>query len=233
MTVQLPPVIEAASWRIAAEICRAAPSLLIRQMHPGGGQYDCLSLRNEAGRHFADLNRKGTLHVFARFDGREPEKESWDTWSELSHLDATALVTETRRRLGQAVPARLPASTARMLLYRFVAACLGMHTFAGSRWSCVSVAHDSSGFEECYVRPEARKFAGLGAELGDLASPFAADRAPHWWFLLKNESPLLALCENGRVGTLDGNIVSLPDIYRGSGGIAPTLWYLLGVHLDL
>ena len=163
MTMHLPPVIEAASWRIAAEICRAAPSLLIRQTHPGGGQYDCLSLRDEAGRHFADLNRKGALHVFACFDGREPEKESWDAWSELPHLDAAALVTETRRRLGQAVPARLPASTARMLLYRFVAACLGMHTFARSRWSCVSVAHDSSGFEGYYVRPEARKFAGLSA----------------------------------------------------------------------
>ena len=50
---------------------------------------------------------------------------------------------------------------------------------------------------------------------------------------MKNESPLLALCENGRVGTSDGSTASLPDIYRDLGGIAPTLWHLLRAHLDL
>ncbi|MBE7157340.1 MAG: hypothetical protein INR62_02685 [Rhodospirillales bacterium] len=227
------PVVEAASWRIATEICRASPSVLIRQTHPGGGQYDCLSLRDEAGRHFADLNRKGTLHIFARFDGREPEKESWDAWPELLRLDITELVAEMRRRLGQDLPTRLSSSTPRVLLYRFVAACLGMHAFARGRWSCVSVAHDSSGSEGCYVRPEAREFAGLSAELGGLASDWAAERAPHWWLLMKNDSPLLALCDNGRVGTLSGDTCSLPDIYRNSGGVAPALWHLLGPHLDL
>lgn len=95
------------------------------------------------------------------------------------------------------------------------------------------MAHDSSGFEECYIWPEARKFAGLSTELGNLTSAFATDRASRWWLLLKNELPLLALCEGGQVESSSGDTDFLPDVYREAGGIAPTLWHFLRPHLDL
>ena len=38
-------MIEAASWHVAAELVRKAPSALtVAELHPGGGQYDCLTV---------------------------------------------------------------------------------------------------------------------------------------------------------------------------------------------
>lgn len=79
MTDDLVPILqllEAASWRLAAELLRRSPARLrLIETHPGGGQYDCLTLLDRA--HLGDgeavgslyLNRVGRAHVFSRFDG--------------------------------------------------------------------------------------------------------------------------------------------------------------------
>ena len=45
MTTLTPALTELASWTLATEVMRRAPELLrIIETHPGGGQYDCLSM---------------------------------------------------------------------------------------------------------------------------------------------------------------------------------------------
>ena len=52
----------AASWDIAARLSAAGPpDLRVFQTHPGGGQYDCLTLASPA--FHIDINRRGSIHV--------------------------------------------------------------------------------------------------------------------------------------------------------------------------
>ncbi len=78
-------VLEAASWRLAAELCRRHPDRLrIYELHPGGGQYDCLSIAvaGESPRSLIQLNRNGSIHIEGRWDGRAPQVEprSWTAY---------------------------------------------------------------------------------------------------------------------------------------------------------
>jgi hypothetical protein len=36
-------LMEIASWRLLTEMVRRSPDLRIYELHPGGGQYDCLA----------------------------------------------------------------------------------------------------------------------------------------------------------------------------------------------
>lgn len=55
-------VVEAASWQLAAQVCRHIPDLVIRQTCLCGGFYDCLF--DSRGVNVADCNRHGSVHVF-------------------------------------------------------------------------------------------------------------------------------------------------------------------------
>jgi hypothetical protein len=82
-----PQWIEIASWRMVSELHRRYPDLFnVIETHPGGGQYDCLSLYDHKERHIADFNRRGSLHVFAGF-GDSATPGSFDIWSEMSNSE--------------------------------------------------------------------------------------------------------------------------------------------------
>jgi hypothetical protein len=56
-----PNQIEYLSWRVMAQILeRIDGELFIADLHPGGGQYDCLSLVTSAPEIVLMLNRNGT-----------------------------------------------------------------------------------------------------------------------------------------------------------------------------
>lgn len=52
----------AQSWWLASELARRHPELLIIETHPGGGQYDCLSLVKDE-QTLIDVNRVGSIHI--------------------------------------------------------------------------------------------------------------------------------------------------------------------------
>ncbi len=147
------PVVDAASWKIASELSRRSPGLVIRASHPGGGQYDCLSLHHHELGHVADINREGSFHVVRRLDDRATTGSSWRIWSEVITLDSRRLVDQASHRIGQRVPAKLPPTTRRVLVYRLIAFIVGMNAFSGKRWTCSSGVHDSSGMEGSSIDP--------------------------------------------------------------------------------
>lgn len=63
---QLPSaVVDAASWRIAAELVAGVPGARLHEYHDGGGQYDQLAVVTRDERVRLDVNRNGSLHVLA------------------------------------------------------------------------------------------------------------------------------------------------------------------------
>jgi len=62
-------LIEAASWRLAAEVCRHLPHLAIIETHPGGGLYDCLTLVTSDFKPVARLNRVGSVVLHQVWEG--------------------------------------------------------------------------------------------------------------------------------------------------------------------
>ena len=57
-----PTQITALSWRVVAAVSQRVPDIQVFHLHPGGGQYDVLSIR--IGRsEVADLNRNGRIHI--------------------------------------------------------------------------------------------------------------------------------------------------------------------------
>ena len=58
-------LLNAASWRLAAELVSAIPGARVRELHPGGDQYDVLAVLTDDGRVHLDINRNGGLHVHA------------------------------------------------------------------------------------------------------------------------------------------------------------------------
>jgi hypothetical protein len=93
-------MIEAASWRLTAEIVRRYPRrFAVIETHPGGGQYDCISLidQDEASSlRGIDLNRVGSVWVHKR-DGSD---WAWrGSWLEMVAVeDARPLLDRLCRR---------------------------------------------------------------------------------------------------------------------------------------
>jgi len=63
---ELPPtLVEAASWRRGADVA-ALPGSKVLKLHPGGGQYDVLSVQpdgQQAPTAVFHINRPGSLHT--------------------------------------------------------------------------------------------------------------------------------------------------------------------------
>ena len=86
-------VLEAASWRLASELVRRHPvTTRILHTHPGGGQYDCLTITSPNGDGGSvQLNRNGTIQVDDRFDGRTGELWEPTDWDDYLRADPREL----------------------------------------------------------------------------------------------------------------------------------------------
>lgn len=221
------PVVEAASWRVLSEICRRMPGARIRHLHPGGGQYNSLTLWHSEFEYFVHLNRPGSFHVFARVDSRPNESGSWQIWSAFQEQDLPTVVDEACRRIGLAAPTKLPTSTPVVLIYRFIAELLATQAFTKERWYCVSAALDSSGFEGSYVLPAAKLFPALRFDLESRDESQRFQRATEWWIVFRDGEPALALHEDGKAVLLDRAEFDLPALYKGDRRIGPIVRQVL------
>jgi hypothetical protein len=216
MTRLSPQLVEVASWRVAAELVRRYPGLTVIETHPGGGQYDCLSILGPSGH--LDLNRQGSAHVLEPFSPDAPGGPWADFWDELA---AAPDPKETLDRLCAlaglpAMPVPPPATPA-SAAYGFVAAFLTHATFGRVRWECRNGYHDSAGMEGSGVNgglfipfPAAEEALGRhddGDVLGQAAYRF--------WFLLREGKPKLCLeAPTGLAYDLAGAVHDLLALHR-------------------
>ncbi len=227
-------MVEAASWRIATELCRRTPVLRIYQYHPGGGQNDCLALMHPTLGMVANLNRNGTFHAQQQMDSGEPAREEcWPIWDEVTHTPMCDLVNRASAQIGQDVPARLPASIPRVVVYRSVAALLALHAFAPVMWSCQSAFIDSSGFEGCGSHPALAAFSAAEAALRAEDESDLERNVVGTWLVLRGEEPQLCLREDGRVWRMDGEAENVVSTYRRGRSILTIIHALLATTADL
>ena len=108
-------IIEAASWRLAAELVRRYPArFTVIEMHPGGGMYDCLTLLDQdeaSGLERIDLNREGSAFVRRRgHQGRDWVRRG--CWPEMAATrDPRDLLDRLCERAGLMPVTRVPRAT--------------------------------------------------------------------------------------------------------------------------
>ena len=66
------------------------------ETHPGGGQYDCLSLYDEDNNHILDFNRIGRIHFWKAFRGGKLRDNSNGRVEPLDYEDAIKHGANTR-----------------------------------------------------------------------------------------------------------------------------------------
>lgn len=231
---------EIASWRIATELIRRHPTkLALIETHPGGGQYDCLTVikrqlgpdRSAIG--LLDMNRMGSVHVHRAYDRELPEPMRWgDFWSEMTEVDDPKLLLDrVEQALGLSHRGKPPISKGEVLAYRVISALLSTTAYGRVRWECRNGYVDSSGGDG---GPRGDYFAEFPVTLAWLEKtpemPFGIPQYG-FWFLVRDEDPLLCFHVTGQVTDHIGNAHALVPLYQSYGRILPMAIKVAGTAL--
>lgn len=207
---------EIISWRFVTELWRRWPKRFdLIEMHPGGGQYDCLALRTRGQDPTIaiDVNRGGSVHIhiagarvysdwMERMLGRSPDL----FFDEIAH--------ETRLP----VPKKRPVSTPTTLTYRYISDFLTHSIGRLENWQCRNGFADTSGYGGGVRRQFFEQFPLLQKEdTIRYGTPICGHHEYNFWFLLKNEKPVLCLDTSGRLFRQDGTCHDLPSLYKFNG----------------
>jgi hypothetical protein len=201
------------------------------ETHPGGGQYDCLSLYDKNATRVVDVNRKGRLHIFNRVDGANSEGEAIDVWRAMINSDDLKFILdEVCLRIGLSIPKQMPLATPDVLVYRFVAEFLAHTVFGQQQWECRNGFYDTSGEGEGTV-DDFEFFPDAQERLQDqLSDDLFEQPAYRFWFLRREENALLCLETTGLVWLKDGTSYRLTDHYKRESRIWPVITHIAG-HL--
>lgn len=223
-------LVEIASWKIVSELTRRYPGkFTVLETHPGGGQYDCLSLYDKKQEHIASFNRAGRFHVFASFDGIK-QREPYEIWPAMNEeYDQKTVLDKVSDDLGLPIPAKLPAAVPATLVYRFIAAFLSHAVFGIPQWCCVNGVLDSSGYGGGIRRPFFEQFSQAHGrlEIHETADLYKQP-AYRFWFICKEDKPLLCLETNGVVWTAKGKTHNVMELYAAKRRIWPVVLEVAG-----
>ena len=177
------------TWRIVTELLRRYDDngrLLVWQLHPGGGQYDCLSIFLCKGGqtteqdaisngHICDFNMAGgRFHLFnsvatACANEKKQMNESYDYMrAYLAAGDSKEVVDTIALKIGFPLNAKSSTTTPRILAFRLLAELLERFAFKREQLEICNAWHDSSGYEGSFVRQELLALPHLADRLGKL-----------------------------------------------------------------
>ena len=236
-------LLEVTSWRVVEALLSRHPRLLLIETHPGGGQYDCLTLfdrGNPTSDESISLNRVGSAHMW-RFNHRgesagSQNPDSWSSfWSEwLGAEEIERVLLELERRSGLGNPAVGPPSVAARCV-DFIATALALTLFSGVQWECRNGMEDTSG---CGGGPRDHYFA-----LFPEAESRRAVRVPgdlngvpeyRFWFLLRDGRPVACVETTGTAWTVDDRRADLEALDLLGGTVAAAVadlmagWLVVG-----
>ncbi len=144
------PLLNAASWTLAANLTRAHPDFQIRETHPGGGLYDCLTLVDD--RRTVWINRAGSIRIETG-QGAADHAIAAETWQ------ASAQHPAGQRHLTEQIlaacdlswPTPLPPTAPAVLTYRVAAHLLANKVQRKPPWDVRSQFLDTSGPSGCAI----------------------------------------------------------------------------------
>ena len=121
-------------------------------------------------------------------------------------------------------PKKLPSSTPATIVYRFVADFLSHSLGRMERWECRNGYEDTSGYGGGKREHLFEAFPSLRKE-DDLrqAEPFLGEYAYSFWFLQKNDIPIMCLDTSGLVYRTDGSSYDLRVMYKVNRRIWPLI----------
>lgn len=206
---------ELASWVVASEFCRRFPENRVFELHPGGGLYDMLSVRDGELNELFAINRGGSLH----FSAVDVEQDS--RWSEsIRDNGSRALLDRICRHLHRPVPATLPRTKRHVLVYRVIAESLRLTMLRPTHVTWVSGFHDTSGESGGPADhlfgpfPGARKAVQARQEDDPLGEP-----AYRFWFAVAGNEPLCALDTSAQLYLGDGTPRDFMKAYQGNRNV--------------
>jgi len=204
---------ELATWRLAAEVADRLDVARVLEMHPGGGQYDCVRLTVGDGLTTlpqVEINRAGRVHV-------RPERGDPQVFDLLDDIGngrpAAVAAKEIAEFIGMAIPesgATKPARASRVLMRDLLEAAVARDSREHCAW--VSAYEDSSGQGGSAARDHLLdELPAVAAHIRGLGGTDDAYR--DLWLLRRGESVLAA------VDTRRGIVVH-PVGSRGVAGAA-------------
>ena len=214
-------LIEAMSWTLVSEFLRRYPRRFsVYETHPGGGMYDCLSIY-DGKTHFCDFNRNGSIHLWATPQGSGLTDSITKPWELMVQQDVPRdLLNRICTGLQLKIPSKLPAADAPTILFRVVAAFMRMNAFDLHEWRLVNGVLDTSGYGGGN-RSDFDAIPGLRERLRIApAPPGHTDRAYSFWFLRRDERPLVGFEINGTAWGATGARLDFEKQYRTSKSVA-------------
>jgi hypothetical protein len=213
-------VLEAASWRLASELARRHPDRLrVYETHPGGGQYDCLTLASAGSSPtpLVYLNRVGTIQVHTTLDGQQPEEIQEIDWATYLAAAPSEFLRGIERDTGLAAPDAVPPTQPHTLVYRCLALAASVEVLGVRTRAIVSGFVDSSTYPG--VRDEL--FAAMPAadrrrETVEADDPFGYAEY-RFWFVTEHEEPVAWFETTGWAGDTSGREVDLMEAYKRRG----------------
>lgn len=195
-------VLEAASWRLASELVRRHPNATrVLRTHPGGGQYDCLTITTPTAQGgIIQLNRHGTIQVHERFDGRSVEGWEPVEWDEYLRADPREFLDRLERASGLTRPARVPSSVPMTLTYRVLAALAATAVKAVHRIEIQPGYIDTSGGGGG-PNDALHSFPSIPDDLRRMrAGDLFGESGYRFWIVMRNDVPILAFEQDKGMG---------------------------------
>lgn len=225
---------QALAWQVAAELTRRHPgNLRVVETHPGGGQYDCVTLlaRVEGNgdvelqggwRRMLDLNKATPNDHLTHASWSGDERFNWVDVLLCSDL-RTQIIEPLERTEGLRSPASTPSTVASTVGVRLLAAFASRVAFTRKPWVLLNGYLDSDGGSE--VREDL--FAALPT-IGEHRRVRHDDDLLgipeyRYWFVVEGQAhdsgtPHLAVDTCQGVGYTPAGTVDLLDRYRTLGG---------------
>ena len=193
------------AWWIAAEMIRRHPDeLRVIETHPGGGQYDCLSLyrRGKGADLVAHMNLVGHITHAAWFDEPGSIRNSEVEDPRFNWLDVLAaedrrksVVEQLERASGLFVPSETPRTTSRSIGPRVIARFANAAALSTKSWEIRNGVFDTSGIGGG-VNKWVREIAGPYYERH--ASDFLEEPHYRYWFVLDHRDGAVAAIDVDR-----------------------------------
>jgi hypothetical protein len=191
---------------LASEIMMRIPNLVLFQSEPGGGQYDCLSLREADGNNNfkADFNINGSIHFF------NPNTQHYQ-WTELIERGVSSTCEILSDTFGWPRDVELKDTNNVSKSFRRLAS-LAVENISNAGWDFKCLVSDSSSFGQHINHDAFEKFSDTPLDLTSYPEIHGMPKEAWFWSI-----------------SIDEEIVALLDAHKAilhstSGPPSPALW---------
>jgi len=176
---------------LASEIMLRNPNLVLFQSEPGGGQYDCFSLRDSGGDSTfeADFNINGSIHFF------HPKIKHYQ-WHELIERGVSSSCEMLADSFGWSRDVNLEEASKTSKSIRFLAS-MAIKNISNLSWDFKCLVSDSSSFGQHIDHGAFEKFPEISSDLTSYPELLGMPKGNWFWSI-----------------SMDGEIFSLLDTYK-------------------